>query len=528
MGDLYFMATEICGYTRLSPEFHGDAQGVGMCVHLDRNDGKRKAAIFGPRSGYKTSTMTAFVLQQMMKNPAIQIFYIHHRIEDAKAVVAEAVNQIANNEKLREIWPPDHLPASNQKRWFSTETITLPRRRDYAKQHYPDLKIQHPTLSACSLGQNLTGSHPTLICMDDLVNLDSIQEQGNAEVIRTWAQGQLANIGTDARWRLVGTPWSDDDLHSDIMKPDSGWKVWLRAISEDPETHEPLLPEDGGIPAPILIPNLDGRGLHYLTKADVLERRRESRRFFGSQHMMVPDRAGRLIWRQDLCEHFVQWEDVEGIIRKVVVLSDPAPLGMGDKPRRDGEKDDWAYAVIGVATSQKRTVYILLDGKASPNWTPDAGLRRLRGAMWDWDTPLVGIEEPRGAGQKAQHFGRRLKALCRQEAMRCVPIQFKGGNIKKEYRIADLASAAECEDFWICEDTVNKHFLEKFLDQARNYAGEGSIPHDDCIDCVAFVLDQALLEFLPKPRMRVRDPNNPFQKRPGYTRKGRRFKYAPY
>lgn len=476
--DLYFLAKQL-GYTLMTEEFHGE-----LGAFLDSHVEAKEVAVFAPRSSYKTTLAIVWCLQTLLRNPKAMIHYIHHKLESSQAVVRRVGEHLLHHEWLRSIWPAEHLPNIKSKQWLKADYFTLPGIQGN----------QHPSLSAHSLGQNLTGDHPTHVVLDDLVNSDSLDEFGNSDAIRKWIEHTLTSIlGVSGKARLFGTPWSDDDYHADIMKPESSWKYWLRAITEKDGVPCPL--EDGGIPIPILVDPHDPRPL---TAEDVLDLKRRSKRFFGSQFMMQPDRAGRRVWDPEKCEHYVGFEDIRHRIRKIFVLSDPAPLGVQDGPRRDGEKDDWAIAVVAAIVAQKRTVYVLLDGMADANWSFDAGLRRVRRMLDKWNTVLCGIEEPLGAGAKAKPFATRLKDICRQEALRLRSIHFKNVRMPKAYRFADFAALAECEDFLIA-DCVPPKFLEQFLDQARNWAGDHSLAHDDVLDCVSLCLDPAVTELLPKP-----------------------------
>jgi hypothetical protein len=130
--------------------------------------------------------------------------------------------------------------------------------------------------------------------------------------------------------------------------------------------------------------------------------------------------------------------------------------------------------------------------------------------MEKWGTKFVAIEEPRGAGQKAKHFATDIKEQCRKVGMGCHPVDLRNGRVPKEYRIADLAAAAEIEDFIICDTHCDEAFLERFLSQARNWAGKDSLPHDDCLDAVAFCEDTALSEIKPTPTVWKPNQSSPF------------------
>lgn len=509
--DLQFLAVDILGYDLMQGEFSTELFGF-----LDSNELASDVAVFAPRSAYKTTTMVCLVIQELLRNPNSQIFYIHHRLNNACELVREVGEHIASNEKLRAIWPERHLPKKDDKRFLLAEEFTLPNRLR---------KIRHPSLKAYSLEMNLTGQHPDVVFLDDLVNFESVRTvKGGADAIEEWVRHTLTNIrglNANVKNRLVGTVWSDRDFHWKIISgQEPGWEVFHRAISEDPETKAPLDVDDPrSKPIPLLVPDI-GEGFRYLGKNDIRKIKAKAKGYFNSQYMMVPNIDMDTPWDMSTCEHYVSDEDIYHHIQKIIIINDPSGT-------ENVGGDDWAIAVIGylvvplealpdelrglqaaceplgvdkARASGTRVLRVLLDGRAANNWTIDQAMRINLNLAEKWSTPYIAMEEGLGAAKGL--LSRKLKEVAKRHNVRVQVLSLEDTRFGKNIRIRNLASIADEGEFLIC-NTVDERFLKKFLNQARGYSGPKSLANDDCLDAVAYLDDYAIRAWLPRatPRM---------------------------
>lgn len=484
--DLFYLCSKYLGYDLMSEEFHGP-----IARWKDQNFHHRKLAYFSPRKSYKSTLEVGEIVQRILRDPSVTILLVHHKLSMANELVDEVAYHLQRNKKLRELIPAEHRPPTNKK-FVTGGSGNNPSQFEMPGREYK----RHPTLIAASVGQDLTGAHPEVIFMDDVISAKTVEEQGGVAGIKAWIEHTITPlVGTTGVLRVIGTFWSTDDWYHVIMKsPD--WTFIKRAILETDG-----VPDWEGQPIPIYVRDKSSEdGRRWLTMDDVLELKREAKGNFPGQYMNDPQPKGTKPWDREKCEHFVSVPQVRKVVKTIAILMDPSPLGMGTN-RKDGKKDYWSISVVGYGRFKNRTIRVLLDGRASQEWSLDDGLRICKKLMKKWHARLVGIEEPRGAGQVVGFFGSRLKEMCKKgsvmEHQRCLPVSFKSTQKGKSPRIIDLAAIAANEDFYINnDDWMDPEFLQLFLEQIRNWAGSNTIEFDDIVDSTAYLEDPAIQEHI--------------------------------
>ena len=523
--DLGYLITEILDceekpYNLFTKEWHGP-----LCDWRSKNNSHSRIALFAPRMSYKsTYYVMACILQDILNDPDVAIFLIHHKLEFACELVTEVAWHLRNNIKYRELLPYENRPMKNSKflKTANGGQFKLPRTHR-----------RHPTLSGTSVGQDFTSTHPDIVYLDDVISEKTIEEQGGFAGIKAWIERTItALLGATGKLRCCGTLWSgnpDEDYYMDIMKPDSGWLYQRKAILENEKGEA----DWNGKPIHIYVPDRsckDNRRL--LTVEDVEQFKKDAKGYFAGQYMNEPTPKGVRPWDKDTCEHYVTVREVQPHLKSIAILMDPAPLGMdsdGKKMGISGDKNYWAMAVMGYTRSPKGNVIrVLLDGSMSQEWTLDEGMKECRRLMRKWKCRVVGIEEARAHGQNAGLFGLRLIDICKKspyyERLKPKPVTFKGTQKGKSPRIHDLAALAKLRDFMInSDDNMNPEFLSMFLTQARNWSGKNSIKFDDCIDSVAYLEDAAIKEAIVIGKPVIDDLT---EVRPAISSNSRRSRYC--
>lgn len=501
--DLRYLAIDICGYTWMAGPWHRQ-----IFKFIDDNRHEERVALFSPRKSYKSRIECVEMIREILINPNVSIALIHHKLELARELVVEVGELLQKNKVLRELLPNNNTPGGR--------TPSFIKRTKGGEFSLPGTSRAKYTLKGFSAEQDETGGHPDIIFMDDIISAKTIEFHEGLEGVAKWIEHTVIPMaGAGVSLRVKGTMWSPDDWYHDIMNPlneDGSEKVkpwsWIcRAILED-EDGKP--DEKAGKPIEMFVGDKNAPdGIRLLSMKDIQGFREEMKSHFAGQMMNDPAGKGSRPWIKERCEHHISSSAVKRFIKKIVVLVDPAPLGMDHKGRLvrpDGEKDYWANAVIGYMKLGRRTVRVLLDGSMSQVWTMDEGMAEIKRLMRKWSVKIVGIEELRGTTE--QFYGRALKEKFgeaeRAMGRRCKPIKFKGTQKGKPPRIMDLCAMAGMRDedgdsdplFLICKDTCNVEFLKMFLNQAENWAGDKTIKHDDCLDAVAYADDPALMELI--------------------------------
>lgn len=490
--DLRYLAVDICDYDLMAGPFHRE-----MFSFVDKYDDHKRVAVFAPRKSYKSRMECVEIIREIIKNPEVSIALIHHKLDLARELVMEVAELIQKNEKLRELLPNNNTPG---KRYTS-----FVKKSQGGEFCMPGTARAKYTLKGFSADQDETGGHPDIIFLDDVISAKTIEFHKGTEGLKNWIQHTVIPMaGAGVKLRVKGTMWSPDDWYSDIMMSDN-WAAICRAILE---TDEGEPDEDNGVPIEMYVRDDDGKNRRPLNMADIQLFKEEMGFHFAGQMMNNPTADGSRPWEKDRCEHFVSRQGISKLIQKIVVLADPAPLGMdsqGRLVRGDGIKDYWANAVIGYIRSERRTIRVLLDGNMSQEWGLDEGLNDIKRLMRKWRAKIVGIEEPLGHGGIG-FYARSLKDKFGERdqirGYRVRPVKFASTQKGKYPRIMDLAAMAGMTDeegdsdplFLICADTCNPLFLQMFLGQARTWAGKDSIKYDDCLDVVAYSDDPALME----------------------------------
>ena len=490
--NLFWLATEILGYTLLTPEFHKPI--------LDEWDKRRKLRAQGKwsynelemwsRDYYKTTARIAQAIQDILHNPNVATMASHAVEEKAGEMVEEIADHIQKNKELRRLAPEGIFPARNKAKFMvkhPSPQFTINR----------SIYKRHPTVRGKGAGSEITGGHCEIIYLDDIIGYNTIRDNQMPH-IRNWYGLTVRNVlRTGIGYILAtGTHWDPEDIYMD-WKKNPRWKVRVRSCYETKG-----------------VPDWKGQPVLY-TKEQIEAKRADMTEWqFAAQMMNDPIPSSERIWDSSTCEHTLEPKEATGAGR-LVVLSDPAPRGVGslsgkgEKERKDNTRDYWATCVCKLRVHGNRQELILLDGSASREWTRHDGFEEIAEYAKYWNTNLVGVE---ATGQAIALYEEDLKDSARRVGAKITPIKLAWTYLGKKNYFEHLASKAIRHEFLYVEPQKGfqrdyreyREFLDVFLEQARTmrfHGGRPAVRFDDHYNVVSFGVDAALQRFAPKPHV---------------------------
>jgi hypothetical protein len=476
--NLYALCTEVLGYDKLTEAFH---RPMLDDIDAQRREGVKRSMELWPRGHYKTTVRIGQMVQDLLIDPDGTALVSHAVEDEVHKIVEEAGQHFQKNKELRAL-RPECMPSSLDRRFLKSLEFTIKRSR-YNRQ---------PSVLGKSSNSEITGAHVDVVYLDDIVGRNTIDDSGLPKV-KSWFRSTILPVLNPggAIW-VTGTRWDIEDPYGMWLKQ-KRWRCRVRAALET-----------NGEP--------DYKGEPVLFGTRELQHRQTDMgpSDFAHQMMNDPSPAGEKPWDPSKCEHYMTLREAAsqpGEGASLVVLSDPAPARVGslagkkETERADGTKDDWATCVIKIRTRGQRQEFILIDGTFSKDWDHATGLDECARLMNKYSTSKVGIE---AIGGLAAHYEDGMQRAARKAGTPgFLWIKFKSINIAnaKNVRFATLASIAREQRFYICE-TCPREFVDRFLEQARNWRevgrGRNANRFDDVADVVSRCTDPAVQEFAPQ------------------------------
>lgn len=465
---LYWLATEILGYDKLSPTFHGP-----MLAKWDEIDRKRlKGASIDTldlwsRDHIKTWAERARVIRYFIFDPTITVTW-WHAVEEMAQESAVAIGRMLQTCKpLRELFDLGILPSPMAKRFVGASGFSLRSNRIG----------DAPSLRAWGAGSEATGGHSRVGVLDDPVGWNDVSDS-QMPAKKRWYQATVRNVVRADGWiDVIGTRWPEDIYGEWLKSPH--WVSTVRAALET----------DGK-------PDYKGEPV-YLTKAQVKRKRDEMGEYMFAFQMMNDDTAkGERPWVAEKMERRCTLKDLlPGAFK--IVLSDPAPYEPG-RSSDGATKDDWATLTIGLQSRGQRREIIWLDGAFSPSWTPSEGFEEICRQKRRWKTGHVAIER---VAQTIQFYMKDLEEISRREGVKHREHELTLSHQGKNAYFRRLCDRAAQGELLICE-SVPDAVVEKTLDQCRRWlplpTGRNSLKHDDLANCLSFATDPSFRHFAPE------------------------------
>lgn len=229
--DLFFLATGILNYNKLSVNLHGS-----LCAWLERHRDVQYRLILLPRSHYKSTIVTiSDSIQTALPDDAgvalypydlgtnVRICLAHDIAEMAQKFLRIITQQFCTNPLLIALFP-ECVPNTKLNRINSKE-LELPRTAVWAES----------TFDTMAVGARGQGNHYNKLKLDDIYGESARDSQSERESHIQWfdnIQSFLLTPKTD-QIDLVGTRWAFDDVYAHAMKVYTGQMLkYIRSVYE--------------------------------------------------------------------------------------------------------------------------------------------------------------------------------------------------------------------------------------------------------------------------------------------------------
>lgn len=495
LSNLYFMASVILGYGSRVPMT--EAAHKILCRIVERKSGVpfldggwvRKFEM--PRGTGKTTCITqAYVIQRICRNPNIAICLVNEKEGTAKDILSEIKHQIMNNELLRSLYP-EMLPTETKENVWNATRIIVNRTQSR----------KEPTVFVIGVGGTITGMHPDVIFVDDMLSREAMESARAGSVadvmgqINRWIHQQvpLLSGAPDRELTFIGTRWWHGDSYEHLEESfgygQEAEHYMLKASLADGTTQR--LPAyrvgdlvvfrraaiEDGQPAFISLGE-DKYGLEALAKL-----RLQDADLFAANYLNSP--ADELTatfkeswlrfydWTEDTSGDQLSFHDGAGKRRTVGissldVLAFIDPGGFGKNKGRDR-----ARAAICVTGSTSDGLHFLLDTYCE------------RGTYIQAQKAFVGFVQRYGvrkcfveiAAQQRPFFD-QLRDLCRKEGLAVIFEEMSTGNRSKDDRILGLEEPFSRASIYVGRGA-------KFLEFQKQYSEFPKSTRKDLMDALS-------------------------------------------
>ena len=460
--DLYFLCTEILGYTALTTRVHQPI--CDFFVQKDCSKGlyeqdeiKNRLLLF-PRGHFKTTIDIADKIQWILNFPDIRILFMSGKLELAERMVYEMKQHFMANSKFREIYPEFCPPQGAD---FGTTTEFVVPNRTVIKRE--------PTVSISTTDSIKAGSHYDLIACDDLVNeVNSLTREQIEKVIE--AYHYTTPLLDPGGYRdVIGTRYDYSDLYGSILK--GGTKDYLTlvrsawAIRPD-GTRDILFPERF----------CDDDSIHpHKSNLSILQR--DNPYLFNCQYLNNPVNADTQHFTIDLMrKHIIPLQQVPGLLRYYMAWD----LGFTAK-----STSDFSVGAIGGYDSQGRLfITDIIRGRFAPSQIVDMVYHGYK----KWPVRRVGIEDAGGSALLGAAIDARARSL--RTYMPVDWIKVKRMKDAKINRVEGLEALLR-EDKLYFSNSIG--CLEDLLAEFTMFP---KYKHDDICDAVAHLLNyRTMIDF---------------------------------
>jgi len=348
--NLWFFLKVVAGfsgpYEKLNDDLHLD-----MCNFRQSDacmEPGARAAAFIPRGHYKSTIFTHGAnTWELVRNPNLRIRIVNAVIDKAHQFKRISQRTFDGNQLFGLLFP-QFVPKGTEKRWNEQEFVLGNRERMYSE----------PSVKVGGVGGSSEGDHHDLLVLDDLIGLDNLNANREANALMQQAidffntnTAALLDSWKTSRIVMVATRYATDDVYSlawqDMksltgfqdedaeVREDGTWNVYYRLVEEPPHSGNIVFPE-----------NFTVEGIRKLERDDWWTA--------ATQYFNKPESTGlaelydytpkrcSIRWSDDLGEFIIRWEggnfgEKGGQVRlndcDVVMSVDPAGTEKGVKSR---------------------------------------------------------------------------------------------------------------------------------------------------------------------------------------------------
>lgn len=222
--DLYFLAKEVLGYSKMEPHVHQELCDYTTSIlpnppdpicpmSPDFDPRKNLLLLLMPRGTFKSSVVTiAFTLQFFLNKGNARVLIDSETFSKSKAFLREILEHLVNNEVYRAIFKAIHgmLPftkKSEMKLWTDSEVI-LPCRNVPKKE---------PSISCAGIDVTKNGMHYDLIIADDLHSEKNVTNKEQIEQVIDHYKLAFSLLDPGCPMIIIGTRWDYSDLYQHII-----------------------------------------------------------------------------------------------------------------------------------------------------------------------------------------------------------------------------------------------------------------------------------------------------------------------
>jgi predicted phage terminase large subunit-like protein len=445
-----------------------------MCDELEslipgKSRRQQKKLYLAPRGSYKTSILKAFMVYCYLLNPNIRIVYGRANQVDAMQVLL-SVKKFLKEPLIVDLWGDLELTALI----WAEGSVTLARSNS---------TLTDPTFDTTGLGKSLTGHHPDIIILDDLVTDVNYRSDLTIERSRTLLFSALPVLEPTGSIIVSGTRWAANDVYGWIIAQDNE----LQEI-EDAEAALKERPAQNVREWDLYIRSVylaDGslffpRVLH----EDFLLQQKHSLRqrmmLFSSWYYNSPFEIGTKLFPSIYMEFVdgnffrapmphIEFPTGEVVPLYVTMTIDPAPTV--------GKRSDFTGITV-VGCDWRGHIYIL--AAEAMKKVPSEGAKHVLQLVRAYAPSVIGIE----TGQADADFVARLQRGLSELDIRCSIQSYsavqdeKRGERGKDQRIESL------EPFFR-EGVISFLRGPSFRDLLAQLDGYPSLDHDDVLDALA-------------------------------------------
>lgn len=464
--DIIYLNWQILGHPDITAEDYGAVAQI-----LTKSS--KNTLILMPRGTLKTALLESYIIQSLLNNPTLRILYILETKEKArwylggikKHIESPSFKAVYGDIRDMTCWREDAIRVKGN---ISTE--------------------KEPNIMIASLESgNLTGFHPDLIVADDLHSEANTRTEYQIDLAKS-VFTELVNLGTVTggfltRQVVLGTPWLDKDIYctiamssgkewSELLKnkltETEQWNVYIRSgIESCPDGEMVTIPGYGDFPnSRVVFPKLPLEVLIAKWQQPTM-----TRYVFSCQHLCDPTTSKNTEFTKEDLEYASgeAWEQVKDKpLYRSMLLLDPAYS-------TSCRSDYSAFCFLGYTESGVLRIDMALREKLEPHQLVDQ-VFAMRLAL---KPTLVGIES-----NGVQIMSKWIKDKRNEKQQFFKIVEIKTPHNSKELRIKALNSLFKSKKIAISPECID--LLQEFKDFPNS-------SNDDLMDCVSFVLNEALI-----------------------------------
>ena len=386
-----------------------------------------------------TVATQALTLWLLWHNPNLRIMIDTEVKSNSKKYLAGIKDMIRNNQMLKLICVDEEgnyllEPNMDIAGGWTDEQIIL--------KHRTKVGLKEPSIICAGADIAVTGMHPDVIIMDDLVSERNVGTKDQIEKVKDHYRMSLSLLEPGGAQIVIGTRYHMNDLYADLLQFDTFDKLVRPAILEDGSLYFPSR----------------------LTHAFLEEKRKEQGTYiFNSQYMLSPIDDSNAVFKKA----WIQYYDKLPPLVEVHLLTD---LAISQKETAD-------YTVVmAVGIAHDKRIYVMEYDRErfTPNETIESIFNMYLKYKPLYNIKTVGIEVV--AFQKAMIYF--IKDEMRRRGV-YMPLKELKADGDKTRRIGALQPLFENGDVYI---------REEHSDLERELLEFPFSKHDDVADSLAYIL----------------------------------------